>query len=311
MAYGDNKMEIEKNTSKKRGTDEAFLQLMSICGGAVLKLLGVPPDEAERYLFRAVVLKEKRVEPDVEGFPLLESEGRRAFIEFQGWLDKFIRYKLGGKVFIACSQENYEGKVFAGIIFTEKRFRDAALPLNPFMETDKCCLSECFTEIVLTDYTEEELIDIDPRLVVLAPFTLTAKTEDTTQILSKGRKWKETITKVFPTDRRKDALNVLCLLLLNRFRDISREEVIGMMNFDLLDTRAGQDILKEGKQLGAVDMVRSNVIEALEERFQIVPTNIIDRINAIGRREILKGLHRQAIRCGDLEGFNEVLARAT
>ncbi|MCP4605828.1 MAG: DUF2887 domain-containing protein, partial [Proteobacteria bacterium] len=111
-------MEIEKQTSKKRRTDEAFLQLMSICGGAVLKLLGVPPEEAERYLFRAVVLKEKRVEPDVEGFPLLEGEGRRAFIEFQGWHDKFIRYKLGGKVFIACSQENYEGKVFAGIIFT-------------------------------------------------------------------------------------------------------------------------------------------------------------------------------------------------
>ncbi len=46
--YGAGKMEIEKKTSKKRGTDEAFLQLMSICGGAVLKLLGVPPDEAER-----------------------------------------------------------------------------------------------------------------------------------------------------------------------------------------------------------------------------------------------------------------------
>ncbi len=84
-----------------------------------------------------------------------------------------------------------------------------------------------------------------------------------------------------------------------------------MMNFDLMDTRAGKDIYKEGRQDGAVDMVRSNVIEALEERFQIVPANIIDKINAIGRREILKGLLRQAIRCGDLEGFNEVLARAT
>ncbi len=33
--YGVDKMEIEKKTSKKRGTDEAFIQLMSICGGAV------------------------------------------------------------------------------------------------------------------------------------------------------------------------------------------------------------------------------------------------------------------------------------
>ncbi len=48
------------------------MQLMSICGGAVLRLLGFSPEEAEQYLFRAVSLKEKRVEPDVEGIPMLE-----------------------------------------------------------------------------------------------------------------------------------------------------------------------------------------------------------------------------------------------
>ncbi len=84
-----------------------------------------------------------------------------------------------------------------------------------------------------------------------------------------------------------------------------------MMNFDLLDTRAGQDILEEGIQLGAVDNARIMVIEALEERFQIVPAKIVDRINSIGRRELLKGLLRQVIRSSDIDGFNEVLAKAT
>jgi hypothetical protein len=37
---------------------------------AVLKLLGIAPDEAEEYIFRAVVLKETRLEPDTEGIPL-------------------------------------------------------------------------------------------------------------------------------------------------------------------------------------------------------------------------------------------------
>jgi hypothetical protein len=57
---------------------------MEIGGPAVLKLLGIAPDEAEKYRFRAVVLKEKRIEPDVEGFPLLEARDGRIFIEFQG-----------------------------------------------------------------------------------------------------------------------------------------------------------------------------------------------------------------------------------
>ncbi len=87
-----------------------------------------------------------------------------------------------------------------------------------------------------------------------------------------------------------------------------------MMNFDLMDTRAGKDIYEEGwhdgRQEGAIGDARIMVIEALEERFQIVPAKIIDKVNAIGRREILKGLHRQAIRCSDMDGFNSVLAKA-
>ncbi len=128
------------------------------------------------------------------------------------------------------------------------------------------------------------------------------------------KKWKESIAEAFPIDRRKDALNVLCLLLLNRFRDVSREEVIGMMNFDLLDTRAGQDIyeegMQEGIQMGALESARASLIVTLEERFQIVPATIIDKINSIDREEILGSLFRQAMRCSDMDGFNEVLSKA-
>ncbi len=87
-----------------------------------------------------------------------------------------------------------------------------------------------------------------------------------------------------------------------------------MMNFDLLDTRAGKDIyeegMQEGIQVGGVDTARFMVIGALEERFQIVPVNIIDKVKAIGRKEILESLFKQALRCSDIDGFNAVLAKA-
>ncbi len=83
-----------------------------------------------------------------------------------------------------------------------------------------------------------------------------------------------------------------------------------MMNFDLMDTRAGKDIYEEGMQDGEIKNARGVIIEALEERFQIVPVDIIDKVKTISREEILDSLHKQAVRCRDMAGFNEVLARA-
>ena len=45
----------------KRGTDEAFLGLMKVIGKAVLKLIGIKPDDAENYIFKSIVLKEKNL----------------------------------------------------------------------------------------------------------------------------------------------------------------------------------------------------------------------------------------------------------
>ena len=52
------------------------------------------------------------------------------------------------------------------------------------------------------------------------------------------------------------------------------------------------------------------VIEALGERFGIVPGEIIDTVRSIGRREVLKDLLRLAIRSRHIEEFKEMLAKA-
>jgi len=48
-------------------------------------------------------------------------------------------------------------------------------------------------ELVLTDYTLDELLSIDPRLIILAPFTVPADIP-TAALTSYGRKWKKTIS---------------------------------------------------------------------------------------------------------------------
>jgi hypothetical protein len=122
----------KKSRYPKLGTDAALFQLMTVSGSSILKLLGVPATQASNYRFRAIVLKDKKLQPDIEGIPILQSDQGRVIIEFQGYEDKFIRYRLATEVFWSCLQEEYAGEVLAAIIFTDPKYQAAALPLAPF-----------------------------------------------------------------------------------------------------------------------------------------------------------------------------------
>jgi len=292
-----------------RGTDEAFIKLMKVSGSSILKLFDFSAIEAEKYHFHAVELKEKNLKPDVEGFPILKSEEGRVFIEFQGYEDPFIRHRLMAEVFLACEIEQYDGFVMAGIVYTDEKYKKAANSLNTFRglsENENCHLQGCFQEIVLTDYTEQQLEDIDPKLIVLAPFTLPKRTGKTA-ILAKGREWQNAVTQIFPTDKQREALNVLGLLILNRFRKITYEEVIAMLNFDLMDTVAGKQLYDMGGQNVRKEWLENNretVLEILKTRFGVVSNEMSGKIRAINKTEQLKKLIIQATLSSDIDSFN-------
>ncbi len=302
---------MPKPKKTTRGTDETFLKLMTLSGSSILKLLGVPSAKAEKYHFRAVTLKEKRMEPDVEGIPMLKSEKGLIFIEFQSYWDPFIRYRLVASVFQGCTQQKYQEQVIAGIVYTDNAYKKAALPLSKIMGAEDC--QNWFKEIVLTDYTETELLSVDPKLIVLAPFTLDTETEKAS-VLEKGNEWAHKVGQVFHPSQQQEALDILGLFVLNRFRQLQYKEVIAMLNFDLMDSVAGQQVYEmghqKGIQKGLLETLQEDVLEVLDERFGIVPGDIIQQVHTISLREHLKQLLRQAIRCSDLESFKEMLSKA-
>jgi predicted transposase YdaD len=284
-------------------------------------LFGVAADKADKYHFQAVVLKDKTLKPDVEGFPILANEDGRIFIEFQGYSDPVIRRRLMSEIFLGCSTELYEGFVMAGIVYTDKKYQDAALPLNTFKhmgKTTNCRLNGCFKEIVLSNYTQQQLEAIDPKLVVLAPFTLSAKTNKKA-LLAKGHEWQEEVRQIFPDDQQWEALNVLGLFILNRFRKLSYEEVVAMLNFDLMETVAGKQLYdmgwqkgekngeKKGERKGKIETLIDTILEILDARFGVVPYQMVDHIRTINHLEVLKKLRRDALRCPDIDRFKERL----
>ena len=290
---------MTKPSRQLRGTDETFLQLMQLSGAGLLKLAGFPAEIAEHYEFRAVEFKEKQLQrPDVEGFPVLETLNIRVTIEFQGYTDKYIRYRTLNSMLQICLKSRDEKPVIGIIVYTEKRYQTAALALDKLIAK----ATDLVQELVLTDYSEAELLAVDPRLIVLAPFTVSPKL-DKAILKQKVVQWRDHIDRCYPaTEELSEALYIIGLLLLNRFRDLSHQEIIDMLNLDLMQSRAGREIyqmgqmeaeqrgkqaglaegkqagLAEGKQVGLTEGERLVVTRLLEKRFGKLPVTLQARL---------------------------------
>jgi len=248
-----------------RGTDDAFYHLMLIGGEAVLKLLGVK--DPTGYEAKAIVLKGKELRPDILALPRGTGSGQEAkewvYIEFQGYRSDMIRYSLASKVALSCAQERYAGPVLAGIIFTDREYQEECLPFKLSSLDGAFSIQGRFREIVLSSYSQPQLMAIDSRLVILAPFTVPRELPKD-DLMDRSREWIDTAYTVYPKHLHQDVLNVLALFLLNRFRDLSREEVIQMLDFDLTETRAGQEIFQEGMEKGIEKGIERGRLEGIE-----------------------------------------------
>ena len=119
---------------------------------------------------------------------------------------------------------------------------------------------------VLSEMSEQQLIDIDPRLVILAPFTLKSGTSKK-ELALKCHQWKTSALEVYQDSLKRNVLNVLSLFILNRFRDLTVKEVRAMLNFDLSDTKAGEELMDIGRQEGRKEGQQEIIYSLLCNRF--------------------------------------------
>jgi len=315
----------KKHRSVSRGTDEAFVGLMKIGGPAVLKLSGVDPSEAAHYSFKSVVLKEKRLEPDIVGFPVLERNKKKIFLEFQSYVYPFIKYNLVAKALMACAHNNDKGNVKVVIIYTEQKFKDAALSINAFNKPVDEIFDDQIKEIVLENYSLEELLAIDPKLIVLAPFTV-PKDISSSHLSAYGRQWKKTIHTVYDKTECNDAINVMSLIFLSRFRDITREGIKAMLDFDILDTVAGKQVYDEGRDKGrkegreegldvgrkegleeGLNNMRKLLVMNLVNQFGNLTSDILEAVNAIKDFDYIQALFAKSFTYDNVESFKQCL----
>ena len=305
----------KKHRRASRGTDDPFFRLMKVGGEAVLKLIGIDPSDG--YTARATVLKEKKLYPDIVAIPKKNRNRDRVFIEFQGYRDTMIRYRMTAQIAMSCAQDRYTGSVCGAIIYTDRAFQDAALPLDIASLSSSFWIKGSFEEIVLSEYTHEQLTAIDPRLIILAPFTL-PKNTGKEKLSGICRDWKERVCEVYEAKQQGTVTEILGLFILSRFSKLSLEEVIRMLNSDLSKTKAGKELIdmgmekgmENGLEKGGLLKARNFLLLAIEQKWGRVPQHISDAISKISITETLDHLFGTVLRSRTFEEFEPALKKA-
>ena len=91
--------------------------------------------------------------------------------------------------------------------------------------------------------------------------------------------------------------------LLSRRRDIMMESVA----YEMIKKEGYEEGMQQGMQQGMLADAREMVLEALAERFKVVPRDLEDLISTLDSRRQLKDLLRHALRVQSIEEFRKIL----
>jgi len=129
--------------------------------------------------------------------------------------------------------------------------------------------------------------------------------------VSKGFSIHATFQKVQKLKSWLKAFNSACLILYAKFPLSDEEENQLWEEINELEEVKGMSYITSveriGMRKGLLEDGREMVLEALDERFGEVPSFISNVVTKIEDRDMLKFLHRHAIRCASLEEFKQAL----
>lgn len=91
-------------------------------------------------------------------------------------------------------------------------------------------------------------------------------------------------------------------IIYNELRSKEVEKMTYVTNFERL-------AIEKGKQIGMLQEARYSVLDALEEKFSVVPEEVQGKLQEVEEREVLRQLHRQAIHASSMEEFLKLMRK--
>ncbi len=257
-------------------TDNLFYHIFNDLPEAFFALLGLPPDEAKRYVFKSVELKQSAFRIDAT-FQPKDKTRPFYFVEAQFQRDKAFYRRFFAETFLYLRQ--YEVRDWRGaVIFPNKKIEPSFKNYEELIESGRV------KRIYLDELpkTERLLPHLEMFRLMVADEQETLKTARA--ILS------ETGTKFW---------DILEKILVSKFSTLTREEIEKMLKLEtnLMKTRyyrqAREEAIKEGLQQGLQQGLQEGktqtaqeiAMRMLEEK---LPIELIVKTTGLSKRQVQK-----------------------
>jgi len=296
-------------------TDKLFHQYSMQYGSSLLRLLEI--EDFKDYKASSYTVKDIERRSDVV-FENQKGKERAIWIEFQGYRDEFVFYRLTVAMAMYCQEQNFVGEIKPVVIFLKHSHLKAARMLFFHYEGRQYLVFEPEV-IVLGKKSVNELHALgDVRLIPLYPLCDIAPDE----IKAHSHEWAEEIQKMKQLSNREKS-NILSLLggfISHRIRKLSLKDINKLLgDFKMEDTQVGKDLIEigiekgrekgreEGLEKGLEKGKRETLLNLLSHKFGKIPQAVIKDINSISDKKKLDDLAIKVFELTDLGQLKKLL----
>ncbi|MBC8184167.1 DUF2887 domain-containing protein [candidate division KSB1 bacterium] len=284
-------------------TDKLFHLYSMQYGKSLLKLLDIK--DYKDYKAASYTVKDIERRSDVV-FENQRGKERAIWVEFQGYRDEFVFYRLNIAINMYCQERDFVGEIMPIVIFLKHSYHKAARMLVYHFQKRQYLFFEPEV-IVLGNKSIKELKELkDVHLIPLYP--LCDILQDEIKVQSSG--WAEEIkqTDQLSIHEKNNILSLLGGFISHRIKKLTLKDINKLLgDFKMEDTQVGKDLIEIGLEKGIEKGKRQTLLSLLSYKFGKIPKPIINHINSISDNKKLDDLALKIIELTELDQLKNLL----
>ena len=292
-------------------TDKLFHQYSMQYGKSLLRMLDI--EDYTDYKAASFTVKDIERRSDIV-FENQRGKERAIWVEFQGYRDEFVFYRLNIAMNMYCQERDFVGEIMPIVIFLKHTYHKAARMLVYHFKRQQYLSFEPEV-IVLGKKSVKELQDLkDVHLIPLYPLCDIVPDE----IKAQSTEWAEEIqqTNQLTIYEKNNILSLLGGFISHRIKKLTLKDINNLLgDFKMEDTQVGKDLIEIGLERGIERGIEKGIekgkiqtlLNQLFYKFGKIPKPIINHINSISDEKKLDDLAIKIIELTELNQLKKLL----
>jgi predicted transposase/invertase (TIGR01784 family) len=247
--------------------DSIFYQLFRQSPTLLFELLSQPPEDAQRYVFEAIEVKETAFRIDGVFLPPTRF-GLVYFAEVQFQLDELLYERMLSEIGIYTYRQRERFSDWRAVVIYPSR----GVEQSRTEMVREMLASGRITRVYLDELGEIERLPIGVGLMVLTTIEGDAATTNARSLIERAQ-------------GSEDIIDLISTIMVYKFSNLSRDEVDAMLGIELAQTRVYQEAKAEGEAIGEArgkaEGEVSLVIKLLTRKLGNLTPQLLDRVNSL------------------------------